>query len=222
MDFDYSTPRLKICCIQNLAEVQTALNYGASAVGLVSRMPSGPGVISDDQISQIAQALPPGISSVLLTAATDADKIIAQQHQLKVNTIQLVDRQTAACHIALRASLPGIKLIQVVHITGEEAFEEAMNLSSRVDALLLDSGNPKAAVKELGGTARTHNWTISRRIVEFSSLPVFLAGGLHPGNVAQAIATVHPFGVDVCSGIRRAGFLDKELLQQFADNIRNV
>jgi phosphoribosylanthranilate isomerase len=84
-----------------------------------------------------------------------------------------------------------------------------------VDALLLDSGNQALAVKELGGTGRRHDWAISRTIVEAASVPVWLAGGLTADNVAEAVATVRPFGLDVCSGVRVAGALDEGTLAAF-------
>ncbi len=88
-----------------------------------------------------------------------------------------------------------------------------------VDAILLDSGNQKLAVKELGGTGRTHDWRISRQIVESVHVPVFLAGGLTPENVLVAIRKVRPFGLDICSGLRTNGHLDEEKVQQFFASI---
>ncbi len=77
-----------------------------------------------------------------------------------------------------------------------------------VDAVLLDSGNPRLAVKELGGTGRRHDWQVSRRVVEAVRAQVWLAGGLTPANVSEAVATVGPYGLDVCSGVRTNGALD--------------
>jgi phosphoribosylanthranilate isomerase len=115
----------------------------------------------------------------------------------------------------LRKALPGIALVQVIHVTGLESLAEAVSASGHVDALLLDSGNQRLAVKELGGTGRTHDWRISRAIVEAVDVPVFLAGGLNPSNAAEAIRQVHPFGLDVCSGVRTEGLLDAEKLERF-------
>jgi phosphoribosylanthranilate isomerase len=84
-----------------------------------------------------------------------------------------------------------------------------------VDALLLDSGNPSLATKELGGTGRAHDWAVSRRIRDAVGVPVYLAGGLNPQNVRKAIAQVQPFGVDVCSGLRTDGRLDAVKLEEF-------
>ena len=192
-----------------------AIEAGASAVGLVSAMPSGPGPIPEQLIAKIAATIPPGVSSFLLTCLQDAASIIDQQRRLRVNTIQICDRLAEGSYQDLRESLPGVSLVQVVHVTGPEAVEEAMTVAPHVDAILLDSGNQSLAVKELGGTGRTHDWTLSRKIREAIEAPLFLAGGLNPANVAAAIREVQPFGIDVCSGLRTNGHLDREKLNQF-------
>ena len=208
-------PRVKICCIASVEEAWMAIEAGASAVGLVSAMPSGPGPIPEELIAKIAATIPPGISSFLLTCLQDAASIIDQQRRLRVNTIQICDRLTEGSYQELRESLPGVSLVQVVHVTGPEAVDEAIAVAPHVDAILLDSGNQSLAVKELGGTGRTHDWTLSRKIREAIDAPLFLAGGLNPANVAAAIREVQPFGIDVCSGLRTNGHLDREKLNQF-------
>ena len=198
-----------------MAEARLAVRYGASALGLVSAMPSGPGVVSEDTIGEIARTVPPSVASFLLTSRQDAAGIIEQQRRLRVTTLQIVDRLTTGTHRDLRAALPGIGIVQVIHVTGPESVDEARATAAEVDALLLDSGNPALAVKELGGTGRRHDWRLSREIRERSDVPVFLAGGLTPENVAQAIAEVGPFGLDVCSGVRTNGALDERKLERF-------
>jgi phosphoribosylanthranilate isomerase len=213
-------PRVKICCIASIAEARMAIEAGASAIGLVSAMPSGPGPIPEDLIAEIAATVPPGISSFLLTCLQDSDAIIDQQRRLRVNTIQICDRLTRGSYRELRQALPGISLVQVVHVTGPEAVEEAVAVAPHVDAVLLDSGNQSLAVKELGGTGRTHDWNLSRQIREAIDVPLFLAGGLNPSNVASAIREVQPFGIDVCSGLRTNGALDAQKLSAFIRAIR--
>ena len=213
------TPRVKICCTQNAEEAWLAINAGASALGFVSAMPSGPGVISDDQIADIVRTVPPPIATFLLTCRQDVDGIVAQQRHTSANTLQLCDEVGVDDHRALRAQLPGVSIVQVVHVTGDESIEEAVAVTPCVDALLLDTGNRVAAVKELGGTGRQHDWAISRRIRDEVAVPVFLAGGLRPENVGKAIRTVEPFGVDVCSGLRPNGSLDGALLRRFFDAV---
>ena len=209
------TVRVKVCCIGSVEEGRLAVSLGAAALGLVSEMPSGPGVIPEPLIAEIAAAVPAGVDSVLLTSRRSVKEVVAQQRRTGVSAIQLVDRLAEGTLAELRSALPGVTLIQVVHVTGEEALAEALELAPHVDALLLDSGNPTLAVKELGGTGRRHDWAISRRIREAAPVPVWLAGGLTPGNVAEAIATVGPFGVDVCTGVRRDGHLDQVALAAF-------
>ena len=196
-----------------------AVECGASAVGLVSAMPSGPGPIAEELITEIAARVPPGVATFLLTCRQDAASIIEQQRRCRVNTIQLCDRVAPDVYSELRAQLPGVSLVQVVHVRGEESFDEALSVAPFVDALLLDSGNPALAVKELGGTGRTHDWRVSRRIRDSAGVPVFLAGGLKPENVAEAFETVRPFGLDVCSGVRTDGRLDAQKLKRFFAHI---
>lgn len=215
-------PRVKVCCIESVEEARLAIAAGADALGLVSAMPSGPGVISEELIRKIATGAPPPVATFLLTCLVDADAIIAQHGRCLTSVIQLVAAVAPAQVVRVRAALPGIKLVQVVHITGPEALEAAREAAQVADALLLDSGRPCAAVPELGGTGRTHDWGLSRRIVEASAVPVFLAGGLRPGNVAAAVAAVGPFGVDVCSGVRTDGHLDPAKLGVFLASAREA
>jgi phosphoribosylanthranilate isomerase len=208
-------PRVKICCIASEAEAALAVSMGASAIGLVSRMPSGPGPIPESRIRDIARTVPPGVSTFLLTSETTAEPIIAQQQYTGANTLQLVDEVAPSVYAALRDALPGVRIVQVVHVRDERALAEARQLSLLVDAILLDSGNPSLSIKELGGTGRAHDWAVSRKIRDAVQIPIYLAGGLNLGNVGQAIAQVQPFGVDVCSGLRTDGHLDASKLQQF-------
>jgi phosphoribosylanthranilate isomerase len=192
-----------------------AIEHGASAVGLVSAMPSGPGPIPEELIAEIAATIPPGVSSFLLTCHEDVEAIVDQQRRLRVNTIQVCDRLPAGSYARLRGDLPGVSLVQVVHVTGPEAVDEAIAIAPEVDAILLDSGNQSLPIKELGGTGRTHDWRLSRTIRESIEVPLYLAGGLRPENVAAAIREVQPFGIDVCSGLRTEGRLDPQKLAAF-------
>jgi phosphoribosylanthranilate isomerase len=213
-------PRVKICCIASIEEAWLAIEAGASALGLVSAMPSGPGPIPEPLIAEIAATVPPPIGSFLLTCIQDVEGIVDQQRRSRVNTIQICDRFLGD-YGALRTALPGVSLVQVIHVTGPESVEEALTVSPHVDAILLDSGNQSLAIKQLGGTGRTHDWSLSRKIREKISVPLFLAGGLKPENVAEAIRAVEPFGVDVCSGLRTEGRLDQEKVKSFFEAIGN-
>ena len=208
-------PRIKICCISSIDEARLAIAGGASALGLVSAMPSGPGVIEEEAIAGIVRALPSHIDTFMLTARQHADAIIDQQRRCGPTTLQLVDHVPEAELIRLRRALPRVALVQVIHVTGSESIDEACAVAPHVDAILLDSGNQKLAVKELGGTGRVHDWTISRAIRERCGKPMYLAGGLNANNVRDAITQVQPFGVDICSGVRSDGKLDEIKFRAF-------
>jgi phosphoribosylanthranilate isomerase len=208
-------PRVKVCCISSIEEAKLAIEYGASALGLVGHMPSGPGVIGDELIYQIAKAVPPPISTFLLTSETKPQDIIQHYKRVHTTTIQIVDELEQQEYQLLRDKLPNVKLVQVIHVLDENSVKEATEVSKHVDAILLDSGNPNLSVKELGGTGRTHNWELSREIRKTISIPLFLAGGLNKDNVRQAIETVQPFGLDLCSSVRTEGKLDRHKLKDF-------
>jgi phosphoribosylanthranilate isomerase len=211
-------PPVKVCCIASLDEARLAIDAGAAALGLVSAMPSGPGVIDEATIAAIAAAVPREVQTFLLTAHTDAAAIVGQHRRCRTTTIQLVDALAPRELRDLRRALPRVTLVQVVHVTGASALDEALAVAPMVDALLLDSGNPALAVRQLGGTGRTHDWAVSREIVEQAGVPVWLAGGLNAFNVAEAIATVRPQGLDLCNGVRDSeGRLDAGRLRAFFD-----
>ncbi len=196
-----------------------AIEAGASAIGLVARMPSGPGPIADVLIREIARKVPPPVSTFLLTSETSVDEIIKHHQRTNTSTIQIVDQLTNGTYLKLKEALPAIRIVQVIHVIDEKSVDFAVSISGEVDALLLDSGNPYLKIKELGGTGRVHDWKLSRKIRDHSKCPVFLAGGLKPENVRQAIEAVHPFAVDVCSGVRTNGKLDKQKLTSFINQV---
>lgn len=211
--------KVKICCIQSIAEAQIAIDNGAYAIGLVSKMPSGPGVISESKIREIAKWAPDNIKTVLLTSLQNTDEIIEQHKYCGTDVLQLVDSQDIKTYRILKKELSNVELMQVIHIIDDNSITEAIEISKYVDMLLLDSGNPNLRTKELGGTGKTHNWEISREIVEQVDIPVFLAGGLNYGNIAEAVKIVNPFGVDVCTGVRTNGELDAVKIKRFVNLI---
>jgi phosphoribosylanthranilate isomerase len=211
--------KVKICCISTAEEAKIAIDMNASALGLVGSMPSGPGVIDDSQIREIAQLTPPAVSTFLLTSEITAENIIDHHRRTLTSTIQIVDALHDNQYIQIRNTLPAVKLVQVIHVIDENSVEEAIRVSEFTDALLLDSGNPFLAIKELGGTGRIHNWKISRKIIEKVKIPVFLAGGLNAENIRQAIDEVQPWGVDICTGVRSNSRLDPRKLEIFMNQV---
>ena len=214
--------RIKICCIASLQEAKMAIEYGADALGLVGKMPSGPGPIPDWLIAEIVKTIHPPIASFLLTSEQSSEEIIYHIKRVDTNTVQIVDELTTGTYSDIRTALPHLKIVQVIHVTGEESIDDAVRISPNVDALLLDSGSPKASLKILGGTGSVHNWDLSREIVKAVDIPVFLAGGLHANNVRQAIETVRPFAVDICSGVRTQGRLDPNKLEAFITAVHSL
>ena len=214
--------RVKICCIRDLEEARQAIDAGASALGLVSSMPSGPGVIDEETIAAVAAAAPPAVATFLLTCLADAPGIAGQVRRTHVSTVQICDRPAPGTAAALRRALPALKVVQVVHVTGASSVGEAVQAAQDADAILIDSGRPEARVKELGGTGRRHDWALSAEIVGQVSRPVFLAGGLTPENAADAVRTVQPWGLDVCTGVRTDGRLDAGKLARLFAAVRSV
>lgn len=212
-------PRIKICCISSIQEAQDAISSGASALGLVAKMPSGPGPIADELIREIIATIPPPVASFLLTSRTDTRAIIEHQQSVNSNVIQIVDAIASGSYADFRREIPTIKIVQVIHVVDEKSIDEALAIAEHVDSLLLDSGNPNLSIKELGGTGRVHNWALSRKIVEQAKVPVFLAGGLKAENVRAAIENVQPYGLDLCSGVRTNGQLDLFKLETFFNEV---
>ena len=207
---------VKVCCIRSAAEARLAARMGADAIGLVSAMPSGPGVIEDRLIAEIAAAVASSVETFLLTSKCDPEDIAAQHDRARTRAVQLCDRMRPAHLEWLRRRLAGVRLVQVIHVEEEGALADALTVAPFVDGLLLDSGRPSAPVRQLGGTGRTHDWAVSRRIAESVEAPVYLAGGLRAENVQAAIARVRPSGVDLCSGVRdEEGTLDESRLAAF-------
>ena len=206
--------KVKICCISSIEEARLAVAYGAAAIGLVGRMPSGPGIITDDLIHSIARTVLPPIDSFLLTSETTAEAIIEHHYKVNTTTIQMVDALSGREYNKIREAIPQVKLVQVIHVLDEKAVQEAIEISEFVDAILLDSGNPNLSTKVLGGTGKTHNWDLSKKIRENSSIPTYLAGGINKDNIRKAIDHVQPFGIDLCSSVRTNGQLDERKLEE--------
>jgi len=207
--------RVKICCISSIAEAQLAIDHGANALGLVAAMPTGPGILDDASIREIARMVPPGVETFLLTARDTADDIADHVDYCGTTTVQIVRHIEPAQYPRLVERLPRVRRVQVIHVEDREALDLIPQYENYVHAFLLDSGRPKSGDAALGGTGRRHDWSISREFVQRSNKPVFLAGGLAPSNAAAAVADVAPFGLDLCSGVRTNNQLDADKLGAF-------
>lgn len=214
--------RIKICCIASVDEAQSAIEAGADALGLVARMPSGPGPIADELIAQVAAFVPPPVATFLLTAEVTADAIAAHVAMTSPTAVQVVSHIDPAEAKRLARLAPHVRRVQVVHVESQDALDLIPAYAPHVHAFLLDSGRPGAAVPELGGTGRAHDWAVSAAFVRASPRPVFLAGGLTPANVGDAIRRVRPYGLDLCSGVRSEGRLDPKRLTSFVRAARKA
>ncbi len=201
-------PRLKVCCMSSPDEVRLAIAAGADALGFVGEMPSGSGVIGDELSRELVRLVPPPVASVLLTAYERAEDIARHVVDVGANTVQIVSHIDRGEYKVLREALPATRIIQVIHVENDDALTLARDYAEVAHALLLDSGRPSAAIPELGGTGRTHDWCISAKIVQQVDIPIFLAGGLTPENIKEAIAQVQPYGIDLCTGVRTGRHLD--------------
>lgn len=193
-------PRVKICCMASVEEAALCAELGADLIGLVGPMPSGAGIIGPQTCREISEQAAAWVTPVLLTSSETAQDIRTDVEDANVRAVQLVRHVDPAVHRELAVTIPHVRRIQVIHVEDSSALELIESYGTLADAFLLDSGRPSSA--ELGGTGRVHDWQISAECVRRSPLPVFLAGGLKPGNIAEAIRTVRPFGVDICSGVR--------------------
>jgi phosphoribosylanthranilate isomerase len=212
--------RIKICCITSSEEAHIAASNGADALGFVSDMPSGPGVISESEIKNIISGLGPFVLPVLLTSKNTAADISVQYNYCCPGAFQLCEPMTEKELRKLTKLLPAVPLIRVIHVSGPESLEEAKFYEPFINAFLLDTGQRSGRLKQLGGTGKTHDWSLSTEIVKSVKIPVILAGGLNAQNVKQAIEYVKPYAVDVCSGVRTNNRLDPVKLSEFISIVR--
>lgn len=212
--------RLKVCCISSVREARLAVDCGVDALGLVGQMPTGPGVIDDELAREIARSVRLPVTAILLSSRTTAQDIIDHARFVGVNTVQIVRHVAPSVHARMAQLAPWLRRLQVLHVEDESVAALATAYEPLVDAVLLDSGRPKES--ELGGTGRVHDWTLSAKLVAASNRPVFLAGGLTHMNVGVAIESVRPFALDVCSGVRSGGQLDRGRLDAFVAAARSA
>jgi len=190
--------RTKVCGINNMEDMERALSAGASALGFLAGITH----VAEDKVDldtarHLISIMPPFTTSVAVTHLTNAKDIIELVKYVMCTTVQIHDYIPPEEVTQVREALPGIKIIKAIHVTGPESIDLARSFEPVVDALLLDS----RTADRLGGTGITHDWDLSSIIVQNSRVPVILAGGLNQENVYQAVRKVHPFAVDVNSGV---------------------
>jgi phosphoribosylanthranilate isomerase len=210
---------VKVCGIQTWGEAGAALDCGATALGfLVGLTHRAEDEICEAEARAIVRRLPADAETVLVTHLPDPERVAELAASIGARTIQVHGDMTAADLRRLRALAPGARLLKAVHVTGEDALGRALACPADVDALVLDS----RTADRLGGTGQTHDWSVSARIVAaVAPLPVYLAGGLTPENITEAIARVRPAGVDVNSGVEDAsGRKDTAKMRAFVARAR--
>jgi phosphoribosylanthranilate isomerase len=212
-----SVTRVKICGIKSVEDARLAVEFGADAIGLlVGQLHNSPDFITPEQAKHIVGEMPPFVSTVLVTHLHDREKIAELVTDVCPSTLQLHGKSRPADTRFLRQQFPQLKISKALHANAEGVEDEAETWVKYVDAILLDTSSPET--DQVGGTGRTHDWAVSAHMVGTLRKPVILAGGLTPGNVANAIAKVRPFAVDVNSGIKNAaGFKDPEKLRRFIE-----
>ena len=193
--------KVKICGITNLEDARAAISFGADAVGfLVGKLhPSTSSFLSPEQVSEIVAHLPPFCSTVLVTHLSRPEELIPLLKITNVTTLQLHGETTPQEAIQLKKQIPFLKTYKAVHVFDDSSIQEASRYVGSVDGIVLDTAIK--ATGQVGGTGKTHDWSISKKIVLSTPLPVILAGGLNPENVADAIRLVRPYAVDVNSGV---------------------
>jgi len=215
--------KVKICGVTNLQDALAAISFGADAVGfLVGQVHYSTGIfITPQQASDIVAALPPFCSAVLVTHLARPPDVIRAARIANVSTLQLHGDTSAPEAIRIKQQLPYIKTYKAVHVLGENAISHAQRYVGAVDGIVLDTAITETG--QIGGTGKTHDWRISHKIVRSVPLPVILAGGLNPDNVAEAIETVRPFAVDVNSGVSHSdGSKDLQKLKLFILRAKSV
>jgi phosphoribosylanthranilate isomerase len=205
--------RIKVCGNRSEDDLTAAVAAGADAVGLISGVTHvSEDAIEPDRAAALARLVPPYVSVVLVTHLATVESILALADRVRPDTLQPHGEIEPSVCAAVREARPLLRTSQAVHVTGPEAVERAARFAPHCDALLLDS----RTADRLGGTGRTHDWSLSRRIADRLGLPVILAGGLTAENVAQAIGVVEPYAVDVNSEVDDSnGDKDPQRLRAF-------
>ena len=207
---------VKICGIRRQEDALIATELGADAIGLlVGQRHNSPDFISTTVARDISRALPASVEAVLVTHVEDLDELERLLQESEIRTLQLHSEIAPSSVERLRGRLPHLKIFKSVNIISADSVAYPEAFEKLVDGFVVDSIN--VATDQVGGTGKTHDWSVSRQIVmRYPEVPIILAGGLNSENVRSAIEYVHPFGVDVNSGTKAPnGFKDARKMQEF-------
>ncbi len=212
---------IKICANTSLEDAMVAAEAGADAVGFV--FAPSPRRVTAEQVAEIVPHLPAAIEKIGVFVDATFDEIVATAETAGLTGVQLHSEATADCTARIRARFgPGLRILRVVHFEADAAKNAAdVARDASVDAILVDSRTATA----VGGTGQTYDWEMARQSIFLTSKQTKLiaAGGLAPENVAEAIATLKPWGVDVVSGVEAApGRKDAAKVRAFVANARTA
>lgn len=201
--------RVKLCGHTREADVDASVRAGADAIGVISGVSvDSPRAVDADRATMLLDAVPPFVTGVLVSMPETPAAAIELVERTRPDALQIHGPFSPESLRSVREATgrPVIKSVDAADPESARAFDDV------ADALLVDSTDAAGA----GGTGRTHDWAHTRELVAELDSPVVLAGGLTPGNVAEAIETTDPFGVDVASGIEREGGVkDHEAVERF-------
>jgi phosphoribosylanthranilate isomerase len=208
--------RVKICGVRTVEDAVKCVAAGADAVGML--LAPSPRRIPAGLAREIVESLPPFVTPVIVMMPSAADEAVEAARTIRPGAIQLQGDEPPGMLADIKQAMPGIRLIKAVHVGGGREVEKARAYESVADAILLDTISPAR-----GGSGQTHDWSVSRGVVAAINKPVVLAGGLKPGNVAEAVRAVNPYAVDVSSGVEGEGRVkDMALIRTFIKNAREA
>lgn len=209
--------KVKICGITNIKDALLAAELGADFLGFIVEISESEDSLSKDEAKNLIRQLPLEVIPVMVTYLNNAEEIVKVASYVIAGAVQLHSNISLPEIGKIRKALPKIKIIKAIHVIDEKVVSEAVKFSDYVDYILLDS----KAKGKIGGTGKTHDWSISRKIILKCKKPVLLAGGLNPENVLDAVRKIKPFGVDVNSGVKaKPRVKDAEKLRKFIENAK--
>ncbi len=213
--------KVKICANKSVDEAKMCLDAGADIIGiLVGQEHNSNDFIDKYKAKEITNFVDKRCKVSLVTHLTDADKIIELTKFIGNDIIQLHSDIKEDEVEKIYKSLPNVKLVRLIHISKDGKICTNYKKVQYVDYYLLDSFNLKT--NQVGGTGLIHDWNKSSELIKELNKPVFLAGGLNPDNVKQAVSLAHPYGVDVNSGCKnKLGMKDKNKVKNFILNAKS-